>query len=239
MKKLLAIVLVLGLAGLANAAWLEDYESYTPPEPVADQGAWLAGGTGAGDWWLTGSATHAGLGINGSISAGSGGVEGNHINMSFDSGTTTINYLVKSEAGDRGAFVFGQEAYGAGSWYANGFSIDYQAGWNVATIDNDAWTQIGGTANPDTWGWHEIEMSVNMDDRSAYVKIRDVDDTTGAPTTAWGTPVVVAAGGIPNKTIQYFSTGHKSGMLIDGLPEPMTLSVLALGGLAALLRRRR
>ena len=47
MKKLVAILIVLGLAGVANAAFYEDFEAYADGSTLVGQGGWVDTGVTA------------------------------------------------------------------------------------------------------------------------------------------------------------------------------------------------
>ena len=237
MKKLVAILVILGLVGVANAGWVETFEGYNDGDPVAGTNGWVVGGIDSGGFTTTGFSVTAGIGVGSSNAVrrtNTSWGDGDHQVLSQNSGTYAVNWLVNCDTnGNRGTITLSKSAPGSA---AEAVMLDYNGKWYFATKIADAWTTIADHSHFS--GWAELELGVDLDVKSAYAKIRDTD-ANGVPTGAWQTIGTVAAGGTSVDSLAYHSIGGHTSTIFDGLPEPMTLSVLALGGLGVLLRRRR
>ena len=89
------------------------------------------------------------------------------------------------------------------------------------------WTVIGGLSW--THGvWHDVAVEMDLGTTTARVGI---DGGALATFSTYGTPTSV--------DFLRYDTNKNTTWDIDAIPEPATLAVLALGGIAALLRRRR
>jgi len=103
---------------------------------------------------------------------------------------------------------------------------------NEIVLGGNGWTSAG-LSNLPPGSWHDITMDFNMDDRTFTV---DFNGTTSSAQPFIGT----------HTDIRYFAilpihdgNFYVDNLSITGVPEPATLGLLGIGGLFAVLRRRR
>ena len=251
MKKLVAILIVLGLAGFASGANIiplyDDFESYTP-------GALLGGPYN----WTTGVAGPSG-GPAGPVNIGGGGPIGTQAtynlgathagsSLAFDpisTGIVDINLNIHSII-NRVVLLLGGDGYaGTDNYFLITFAIpnvyDYCPYWAKGRgLDDESF--LGRNLNIPADDWSDVNFHMDFGANNLLVQWEDIDDDTGASMgTGWTT---VYDGGLPFFAFDYFELGGKvpgepASDNLRIIPEPVTLSILALGAGLALLRRRR
>ena len=238
MKKLVTILVILGLAGMANADWIDTFESYTGGETIAGSNGWLAGGNGGGGLETVGNTATAGVGISSSVGyAGDGGQPWytEHKDVGgLTTGTVTLNVLALTPTNGRNTIAMMADDYGDPRDDILVY-VYYNGGYSLRDVQNGSFGYYNGTGVIS--GWHEVELSLNLDTDLVTARYR-LTDNDGNPTGGW-LPIGDGSFTAQDLPLDHWSIGVEYGAVLDGLPEPMTLSVLALGGLAALLRRRR
>ena len=248
MKKCLVLLAVLAMAGVASGAAIipstHDIESLTPGISVHGQGGFEAGktyGTIAGNVVAGGPAGAQAIG--GSYGPDFGGAA-----MQIVGGTGVVDITL--DFGDKWRKEFSIE--GDGQWgngtnyfqlliYQNSYSA-YDPIWGI---------QGNGLSKEKTWdpgslppaNWCELHVHSDIAANTLLVELYDIDDSLG--TRIGGPTHIVYNGPSPFATSldviefgNWYPTAAFDNLVIT--PEPVTLSLLALGGgLLALLRRRR
>jgi len=252
MKKFVALFVVLGMAGLASGVpitlgYADDFEGYAPGTLVG-QGPWVSplngsgigsadaadaivdvGGIGTGVQAAYGGGSWAGAGVV-ITGANSGLVD---LNVMIDSAPTSRKMIYLEGDGQQGSAInylqmtMFNDAYGGLYWNAAGNGV----GEGSPTPPNPAGV-----------GWYEMHFNLDFDGNSMTVEWRDVDDSTGAGLGGW-TPLIGPIG-IPFTELTSFNYActFNGTDILDNFsltPEPITLSLLALGAGLFFVRRRR
>ena len=269
MKKLLAILVILGLAGVANAAFFEDFEGYTADAQLVGSGGWTD--SGFGGWYRANypAWTRTPLGLGAGPNAGAPGPGGpstpwmGYAGRDVTGDATASGYTLEMLTGgvgpgNNGLIIGDNRLIGTGNpdsvanpadhiyIQSNHAGYTYIDAWDDGVNDSTELTPGGSPAGDMTGlGWYRVKWELDFSGTpSASAYIGDADDTTGALLAGWtllatktlpdglDTPAEVAAAGFH---------AHKTGFVdqFSSTPEPVTLSILALGAGLALLRRRR
>lgn len=276
MKKLVTILVILGLAGLANAAFTDDFDSnisgnsfvWSAGQPVPGLNGWVpaylngdttvqpsavvdVAGTGVGttqglsqptdnQTYVAGRDITGDVGGNGAYEArlmglmdpdgpAPSGVQGNNIQLHVGDNSLINGGGLANRQGD---FVLVNSAGSFAVFSYNG-------------AGNGSFNVMASAINHDAVGWFEIVMSYTGIGTAGVATLNDVDDNTGAfISQIVQQPFLIAPTFSSFDAAVIYTQYHNQNGLsradnFASTPEPMTLGVLALGALAALLRRRR
>ena len=257
MKKLVTILLVLALAGVANASFTDDFESYANFSVIAGQNNWVTsyqemtvvddciaraavgrnGTQGLEEHWLAPGGASNGGGAARSVT-GDVGTSAYSVSIEYSQFTDPSKGQGFIYAGDTTSLI--------GGTTNNAIWVQVYANGNIG------WFQRGGATNSEfegagtyvraTHGWVRLQIDVTGLDStpSALLSVIDINDGTGADigTIASHTfnsnlPTFQAA------AFRQFDQGWSSLDNFSSTPEPATLIVLSLGAGLAMLRRRR
>ena len=263
MKKLVAVLVVLGLAGVANAAFIEDFESLTPGN-INGQNGWTD--TGMGAWYRANypaSVGTDGIGANPQAGIATGdprwmGYAGHDVSGIATAGGFTLTALtgtIVAGGGNTGIIVGDYRLIGTGNGDGVPNLADHiylqsnHAGYTYVAAYND-WvgdsTEIGPDDGGDmrVYGWYLEKLELDFGAGTFTASVADADDTTGAQIGPWVDLVTKALPDGLDSPAEVVSAGfyvHKDVWVDEftATPEPVTLSILVLGAGLALLRRRR
>ena len=268
MKVIVALFAVLGLVGIASGAaitnpYSDDFTGYTTNTSWPTQGNWVTplnggspGGVAAdGKTWTGG----IGAGSAGGGSATGGGTyEGAGIEIApISTGVVDISVLMQN-AYRTNIFLEGDGNQGEGDvpLTASYMWIDFpksndQFNWQVRgfwDVDTETYgvTGSGHAPGPVEDNWFELHYYLDFNAHTLLVEWRDVDNTTGLPTGS-GAYNLICSTGLPFTSLTWweYTDQWTSGevAMVDNFvltPEPVTMSILAIGaGLSLILRRRR
>ena len=285
MKKILTIVVILGLAGVANAAFTDDFDTgWTAADTIVGNNNWLAlstettgipqpitsakigaagsgigttkGGIGAQQGYPTGAARDITADKSGDVYTVTAMFTGVTVDqpewnrLLVGSAVTLLD--PDSETRSLYAIQHGRDYVSLNMWHGG------EARFFI-WMQTDVWPFTEVNHLEDGWVGFKIEIGTNY----AHGFIADVDDTDGSLIGSWVDlgrfpNVADALGGhydgdayhtgpstIPFDIDTAGFIGGKSSAGFDSVdnfvstPEPATLGVLALGGVLALLHRRR
>ena len=268
MKKLVTILVVLGLAGFASGANIlnvnEDFEGWGAPSTRVVGGvySWYTGlhgdafgvGPGLGPLQTFPSGSPAGTSCAGGT--GSAGRYGSALDFdAVSTGIVEINLDVRAgkayaSAGDetnRG-WVWLQGRGSDTNEYVEIYYYNQQATLNVILKGNGMDTTIAAPVFP-VDNWHRTKFQLNLSTGQMDIDWIDINDSTGAEIGGWSS---MYSGDMPIDSFDYlelatWAQGYLGGgpnyiRQFDNLvvtPEPVTLGLLALGAGLFLMRRRR
>ena len=220
MKKMLVLVLVLGMASIANAGYLLELT--------------VNGGPNPGEIWLEPSDW---IEIDVEIAADPGGFK--HYLQSYDA-----DLIIDSP---QAAFQLPlwNDPIGppVGYWQNIAFPTGPPSAFDFAppTVLNSAtmtpqWVEIGGTGNDGIWAFSGDvlmnELMLHCEEPTDVVLTLSVNDDAGWAGWYGGVDEFTPGSG-------FLTDGQElDSLIIHQIPEPMTMTLLGLGGLA-LIRRRR
>ena len=265
-SRVLALFAVLGLVGVASGASLgvtDNMDSYSPisnlfggpPIWFPSKGWSIGNGTLNQSLNVIAGTTPDG-GNQGAVNTWPGtGSWGSASGINFD-GVTTGHFQVGIDWRADGV----KASIGImGDGYGDTGGFDHVAQWMTWPGQTDqSWVvfqgpgvledlNLGAGTNIPANDWWRIWYDIDMDAASNGLTLykQDIDDATGALT---GSPIVLHSSDMPFTSFDFFeicaigneeSTPNFDNFFSTAIPEPMTLSLLALGGVLVLFRRMR
>ena len=255
MKKLVAIVVILGVAGLAQAAASDDFDTgWTASDTVVGSHGWVAGyfsnpnpsaspvigaaGTGIDN---TMSVSLVGLGTRAIGRDVSGDVVGGHWTGSmmidlFTEGAEDFRLYVGKDTSMESTGVDESVDYmmhvGSNGTMTAGRHEHPGNPWSYNWLDVGSWDPVAA-------GWVQAVVDIDMNGGTSTATLNDVDDDTGAFISQLLTLDFPAPP--PFDELNAISIVGRFSLWdnFNSTPEPVTLAILALGSGLALLRRRR
>ena len=266
MKKLVAIVVILGLAGVANADFYDDFDTgWTQGDSIVGNNGWVDfydEGAGTVDLYIGA----AGTGIastKGSICSSSRGGIARDITADKSGDSYTASVVMSGLDSDAG----GRLHVGAAGHLTSATAQPDEYLIHATSTDVTIALRSGGGwnyhwwPNMSAWPYTAVDWSnwiaskIVIDTDYAHAFIAEVDGTTGALLGSWVDlgrfPNVgensTASGPLTGPSTVFFTPAeaavqHYNANTADNFastPEPVTLSLLALGAGLVLLRRRR
>lgn len=256
-SRVLALVAILAMVGVASGSAIipstHNIDSLTPGISVHGQGGFVAGktwGTVQGEV-VAGGPVLSTQCIGGGTSATHGGAA-----MEIVGGTGVVDITLDIFHTDRKVILIeGDGGWGSKTNYLE--LILYQKAYG-ATYDPIYQIEGNGISTGGVWpktitgftngSWLQLHVNVDIPNNTMLVELWDIDDSTGAVLpgpykSIWNgaSPFASSVDVIEFGSNWAYTLGHGRGTF-DNLvitPEPATLGVLVLGGVLALLRRRR
>ena len=229
MRSLRFVVVLLAIVGVSSVTsevevFKENFDSYAVGSNMNGQGGWedWAGPTGAG-----GIVSWVGTIDSDNIVDIAGASDLVYDGWDYSSGDLTFSVMqyIPSEADTGTTYCILLSKHLADPQWAMQLAFDLSAGTVVADMDNAL-----GSFNVLTDQWVKIEADIDLDDNTVDVYYGDALVRSGQ----W------SAGEVQLTSIDLFSNAADTVYYDDVsiVPEPMTMSLLGLGGLA-LIRKRK
>lgn len=250
MKTIIGLFLVLGLAGGAMGAFTDDF-SYVMGTDLVGQGGWVT------NYNANGSAMPSLVQSDIKVYDGHGWNDGAYV---LGGAARDVSGDVVGGKYEMTVTLHGQEyAYGSVLLLTIGDSGITDGGTsNHLTLYYDAnqnklyyYRHINGiyeyagaletSRNMESYMQHQLKVTVDLNANAASVYFRDVDNVTLAPIEPWNLEgswnydlpmTTITQAGIASSNYKYIYD-------FNSVPEPATMSILGLGGLLAVVRRRK
>ena len=257
MKVMVALFAVLGLVGLANAATIPFSDDLDSQGGTLSSGGWT--GLPSGEWCAGASGPVSPLNI---VAGGPGtstqAAEGNYLvsqikfSPGIGSGQVQVGFDFYNNGSRLHMAIFGDgnvddNDHHTGLVIINGQNYtgwNYRIGEGQGGVEDTDWENWASSTMSVQNDWQRIIIDIDFGTNSLAYSVQDVDDDNGgllgSPTALWNNS---------GSSIMPFATLDRlgfaiwaAGNLVDNpyiTPEPVTLSILALGAGLALMRRRR